>query len=1488
MRKSMKRVVVLLLTICLLAGYAMPVLAMETGDSTQEDPGQVQVDPESTEKPAETPAATAAEGQQDPTEEPTQAPEETPAASAEKNEEEQPSAEPTQSTEPAPTEEAKEESVPQPVNYPAAPAEEQDVSGKMFVAKQGADAVYSMFKIEKATAVKVGDTIYATVFVNPTAKGVFTYSYLYFGTRTALVDQLDKGGAFDVVIGASDGEKQAYHFTLPASAAGTRVPVCVLKSDLTARNAYNSSELELIVPADIPEGKLEAVPNPVNYPAAPAEEQDVSGKMFVAKQGADAVYSMFKIEKATAVKVGDTIYATVFVNPTAKGVFTYSYLYFGTRTALVDQLDKGGAFDVAIGASDGEKQAYHFTLPASAAGTRVPVCVLKSDLTARNAYNSSELELIVPAGIPEGVQEPDPTPVASPAIPKLPDDLQEAGIQVLKVEDNAEFKMLAAAKTGMVVVGSKKLLIHFETANVSYDRLYFGAKEDTVKSPYIQGTARADGGWIFEFEVPYSYRGNKNPICLGKPDGTWYTGKDLVLSIPADGPCDTGTELSDAGIKMLAGGSDVEQSFKIDSSSAMRLGNSVYCTINGRAAGNNSAKTVDKLYLGSRDDKDKSGYVNGVVQEDGSTTFTFVVSADKQGVCIPAVVGFTTGGWDTTQSYFLNIPNFGRKFSLAYYTEGVYDLFGNAYAALQRSNNRSFPVDTDSTLTVSGDTITIKWVCRSKSYDKLYFGLLSADEATREAQAVTSSDYTPIGFGYRVYYITLSKSVLGSPIPFLRHSSSGWTETQDYLVLTDYLPRSSAAPVDPTDPDPTDPDKKISDGVYNAAAETGSAMFKVLKAVLHVKDGKYQVTLTLSGTGYDYLYAGTAAQAESADKSTWAPAKLVNCTLGGETRDFYTYTLSVEDPTNPIAVASHSQKQDKWYDRSVTLDLSSLKRTAADGKYTVTAQCDASMFKVISAKLDVINGEMMAVLTLSGTGYDYLYAGTSEEAEKDKDSWASFQPDSEGKYTYTIPVSELDKPLTVASHSQKQDKWYDRTVTFLSDSLVKVGEAEDPVKPTPAPTPTPTPTDPEKPDDESKSDNDTNGSTSKVNNSTTLKDGTYTPDGFSFSGGSGRARIICNKVTVKNGKAYATIQFVSASGSPTAYAYVKASGKIYYPTGTSTFTIPVELNKNNRILGMTTKMSAAHEIEYTIFVQLKTGENAVENPDNTGSNLSAQAPEIMGLTFKEEIQLEHAAYLKLFRYEGDIVLAEIDLTRDTVLDTDEALEALAEADELAAQEKKASASSEEESTDTAQIKADYVSALYKKDVLRYLLVPANAELPAGLEKEYLILTVPPKSLYLMDEEAEGTLEALNALELIKVLGVQTTENEVLKAGLADGSVLFGGSWDAPDYKMLVRAKTDLALASGKLLPLSDEVLAERKQEKGADREELTAVEYRNRLYELADRFAVLDIPLLIDRSADEKDALAQADWLRLYGVLLGQEKAAEEMIRKLAAQEGNV
>ena len=124
-----------------------------------------------------------------------------------------------------------------------------------------------------------------------------------------------------------------------------------------------------------------------------------------------------------------------------------------------------------------------------------------------------------------------------------------------------------------------------------------------------------------------------------------------------------------------------------------------------------------------------------------------------------------------------------------------------------------------------------------------------------------------------------------------------------------------------------------------------------------------------------------------------------------------------------------------------------------------------------------------------------------------------------------------------------------------------------------------------KPDQESKYESDLNKSTARVNSTTGLKDGVYTPDSFSWSGGTGKVSITCSKVTVTGGQAYATITFSSPH-----YQYVKANGNVYYPsakTGSSTsFVIPVELNKNNSVVGMTTAMSTAHEIKYTIFVYI--------------------------------------------------------------------------------------------------------------------------------------------------------------------------------------------------------------------------------------------------------------------------------------------------------------
>lgn len=65
------------------------------------------------------------------------------------------------------------------------------------------------------------------------------------------------------------------------------------------------------------------------------------------------------------------------------------------------------------------------------------------------------------------------------------------------------------------------------------------------------------------------------------------------------------------------------------------------------------------------------------------------------------------------------------------------------------------------------------------------------------------------------------------------------------------------------------------------------------------------------------------------------------------------------------------------------------------------------------------------------------------------------------------------------------------------------------------------------PDTVSKSEADLNKSTAQVNSSTGLKDGVYTPDSFSWSGGTGKVSISCSKVTVTGGQAYATLVFSS-------------------------------------------------------------------------------------------------------------------------------------------------------------------------------------------------------------------------------------------------------------------------------------------------------------------------------------------------------------------------
>lgn len=681
--------------------------------------------------------------------------------------------------------------------------------------------------------------------------------------------------------------------------------------------------------------------------------------------------------------------------------------------------------------------------------------------------------------------------------------------------------------------------------------------------------------------------------------------------------------------------------------------------------------------------------------------------------------------------------------------------------------------------------------------------------------------------------------------------------------------------------------KTLTDGNYQVDVDTGNKMFKVTNCILTSEKGKMYAVITLSGTGYDYLYMGPAADAAEAAAKDYI-------SYVADEAGKYTYKVPVESLDKGIAVAAHSIKNDKWYDRTLIFSSASAKRIIADGTYQVNAEAGGKMFRVTDCVMTVKNGQMTAAVTLSGQGYNRIYLGDVNNASDDEKNW--ILPDSllAEQYTFQIPVEKLDEVMTIAVHTTKSNKWDTRTLTFHSEGMTKIEDSNNgnasngnngsngSLKPggnnnNPgngsngnnqgnaennngnSGTTGNNTTNNGKPDQESKYESDLNKSTARVNSTTGLKDGVYTPDSFSWSGGTGKVSITCSKVTVTGGQAYATITFSSPH-----YQYVKANGNVYYPsakTGSSTsFVIPVELNKNNSVVGMTTAMSTAHEIKYTIFVYIAEaakanasarangkevtviGANGSDSSKTATANkkMDEVAPEIIGLEYQSETKAEYAKYFKIYHYDQGITLLEIDMNKKTG---------------RKAAGKKWKEASEISGLNPAEQEQ---AALYLNKVIKYLIVPENVEIPAGLDKEVIVVRQPADHVYAGSNKMISLMEELGQLDKVTTVGVKKNKckNETIKEKMAEKEVIYAGTSGKLNYKKLVKNKCNLALLSSSVLP-------EKRSSKKAAKKKMTA--YRK----MTEKMTLLQIPVIVDRAKDEKGKDAQKEWEKVYKVIWG-------------------
>ena len=373
------------------------------------------------------------------------------------------------------------------------------------------------------------------------------------------------------------------------------------------------------------------------------------------------------------------------------------------------------------------------------------------------------------------------------------------------------------------------------------------------------------------------------------------------------------------------------------------------------------------------------------------------------------------------------------------------------------------------------------------------------------------------------------------------------------------------------------------DGCYHVAVESDSSMFKVVNCVLTAKDGAYTATITMSGTGYDKVFLGTAEEAAAAAE---------HIAYVADDEGAYTFTFPVEKLDAPIAVAAHSAKKDTWYDRNLTFKSEGMVKALDNGQYTVAVESDSGMFKVVNCVLTAKNGAYTATITMSGTGYDKVFLGTAEEAAAAAEHIA-YVADDEGAYTFTFPVEKLDAPIAVAAHSAKKDTWYDRNLTFKIDSIEQI-----PVQ-----------------TQDSEADK------------ASLSDGVFIPDEFILTGGTGRVTITCEQVEIRDGQAYATILFSSPN-----YTCVRV-GDVKYDSvcdkKTSRVEIPVVLNQAMTMYGTTTAMSAAHEVEYSIFIR-------VDALKREGAAL-----EIPGLVWVSSMKPQYAEQFSVEYYEGGYALIDV-------------------------------------------------------------------------------------------------------------------------------------------------------------------------------------------------------------------------------------------------------
>lgn len=162
------------------------------------------------------------------------------------------------------------------------------------------------------------------------------------------------------------------------------------------------------------------------------------------------------------------------------------------------------------------------------------------------------------------------------------------------------------------------------------------------------------------------------------------------------------------------------------------------------------------------------------------------------------------------------------------------------------------------------------------------------------------------------------------------------------------------------------------------------------------------------------------------------------------------------------------------------------------------------------------------------------------------------------------------------------------------------------------------------------------------------------------------------------------------------------------------------------------------------------------------------------------------------------------------------------------------------------------------DDSRFLLVPENVPVPEHVPEDVVVLKQPLDHTYLVSSSVMDMIREIGALSDIRLTGVKESDWYIEKAAAAmeDGSMLYAGKYNEPDYELILKEGCNFAL-------------------------ENTMIGHNP---EVKEKLESLGIPVMVERSSYEEHPLGRLEWIRLYGLLYGKEQEAdafyEEQLKK--------